>query len=196
MTLNPITGHRYRPTVRRTGTRTLIRRLPTTNPTTPILATDFPLQNNMKKPEFNGPRTLDEARKRIAELEAKVGGKPSTPSTVEPANAYASLKKPSRKAWDDATDKLVSVQAPGAIMALEAIQSALDAVSTPQEAVKLLAGHAESYKAQIAKVKQGSKEQYSLYRALQRIEKRQAYALLEAGPEVLRKAAFRNVEKL
>jgi hypothetical protein len=61
--------------------------------------------------------------------------------------------------------------------------------------VALLEKHAESYRAQIRAVKNGSKEQYDLFGALQRIEKSHAYSLLEQGPKELKKA-FRNVAKL
>jgi hypothetical protein len=116
-----------------------------------------------KTPNPRQPRTLDAARLRIEELEWQLSGKPMP--TQKPGKTTAAAVK-----------HIVSSN-PGAVASLEAIQTELNEIDTPEARVRFLEKHVEAYRAQARAVKSCSVEQTELLRAAQRIELRLAYEL-------------------
>ena len=102
-----------------------------------------------RKPDDGQPKTLDAAKTRIAELEAKLAGKQRIPSTVEPTSNVTSLKKPSNRpnaAPVNAFKETMAAALPSSLQSLEAISNALKAESNPGARLTYLNKAVASYR--------------------------------------------------
>jgi hypothetical protein len=128
------------------------------------------MSNKSKVSNPDKPRTLDEARSRIAELNAQLGGKsPAKPAPVKqaPAGAVTSAHKA----------PAIASKAVSGLASMKEIQGQLDAVETPAAKAKLLESHINARRDTLKGMNHSSPEAVGLFRDLQRIEKTHAYTL-------------------
>jgi hypothetical protein len=126
----------------------------------------------------NNPRTLNEARARIAALNEQLA-KQKLPSSIEPSSA-TTLKRPSVEKAVVATVKSKAANLDH--VSLAAIQEQLDATTGADARIALLQRAAKDFQARIAANRNDmSAESQELFKAKVKIERRCSYELLAAG---------------
>jgi hypothetical protein len=146
------------------------------------------MPNKPKVSDPDRPRTLDEARTRISELKARLGGK--TPA--EPSGSVTALQKPIAKPTAAVIKQIVSAaSAFGSLPTLEAISRELKGEDSSSARIQYLNGVAADYQKAITAARKAKDYalETSLFRSLHRISKRQAEEL-RADPE-----AWKNILK-
>ena len=190
MTLIPVHGRNKIQSPYLTGIRIRrgLRRLLTTlktdqEPTTKESMSKPSMNKPSRKPDDGQPKTLDAAKTRIAELEAKLAGKQRIPSTVEPTSNVTSLKKPSNRpntAPVNAFKETMAAALPSSLQSLEAISNALKAESNPGARLTYLNKAVASYREAVTAEKDFGK-QTELCRQKARVERAQAYEMQRQG---------------
>lgn len=139
------------------------------------------MPNKPKISNPDRPRTLDEARTRISELNAQLAGK----KPVEPSESVTALQKPTAKPTVASIKQAV---ASGSLPTLEAISRELKGEDSGSARITYLNGVVSDYQKAIGAARKAKDyaQETNLFRSLHRIQRRQAEEIMR-DPEARKK---------